>query len=121
MRINGKKIYHILIAEIIALPSSQQYYKILFRDADLDWKNMYILPRIVSLEIKVSNFQYKLINNILYLRKMLFKFGKIGSSLCCFSKTTDETPIHSFCEFHITNQLQNQLKFPLNTSLTFHH
>ena len=36
-RLNSREIYDILIAENAAIPSSQQYYNNLFRDADLDW------------------------------------------------------------------------------------
>ena len=41
---------------------------------------------------------------------MLFKFGKVRSSLCSFHKTIHKTPIQLFHEYHIANQLGKQLK-----------
>ena len=73
-------------------PSSQSYYQKLFQTTNLDWKNIYILPRIVTLDTKVRIFQYKLLNNVLYLNKMLFKFGKINSPKCSICKKEEETP-----------------------------
>ena len=41
-----------------------------------------MLPRIVTKDSRLQVFQYKLLSNVLYLNKMLFKFGKIDSPLC---------------------------------------
>ena len=67
--------------------------------------NIYTLPHTVSLETKVGLFQYKLLNNILYLNQMLFKSRKAGSLLRSFCKTIDKTSLKLFCQCHITNQL----------------
>ena len=37
---------------------------------------------------RLQVFQYTLLNNVLYLHKMIFSFGKIDSPLCSF-----ETPL----------------------------
>ena len=89
-RLNSKEIYDNLIAENVTIRSSQQQYNNLFRDADLEWKISYILPRILSLETKVRVFQCKLLNNNLYLNKMLLTFRKVRSSLCSFCKQQTE-------------------------------
>ena len=60
--LNSREIYDILIAENVAIPSSQQCYNNLFREADLVWKDIDIFPRVVSLETKVKPFQYMLLN-----------------------------------------------------------
>ena len=66
------------------------YYK------NLEWNTIYMLPLIVTKDSRLRLFQYKLLNNVLYLNKMLLRFGKIDSSLCFFCKMTDETPVHLF-------------------------
>ena len=50
-----------------------------------------------TLETKIQIFQYKFLNNILYLNKKLFHFGIISQSKCSFCKLLyDETPQHPF-------------------------
>ena len=53
-------------------------------------------------------FQYKLLNNVFYLNKMLFRFSKVDSCLCSFCKTVDETPHHLFYSCTKAKLLQDQ-------------
>ena len=76
--------------------SQRMYYKNIFQNPNLDGKNIYMLPRIVTKNTRLQVFQYKILNNVLYLNKMLFRFGKIDSPLCSFCKMIDETPLHLF-------------------------
>ena len=39
-----------------------------------------------SLDCYVRSFYYKVLNNVLYLNKKLFIFGKSSPPLCCFAK-----------------------------------
>lgn len=63
-----------------------------------------------TVDTRLQIFQYKLINNVLYVNKMLFKFGKISSPLCSFSKTNDETLFHLFFECIRTDHLFHELE-----------
>ena len=56
-------------------------------------------------------------NNVLYLNKMLSKFGKSGSPLCSFCNVKDETPYHLFYELSHTTSSWNQLRHFLSKSL----
>ena len=118
-RLNSKEIYDIFMQKNVPIPSFHQYYHNLCRDVDLGWKNMYILCSSSWNLVRV--FRYKLLNNVLYLKKMLLKFGKVGSSLSIFCKKIDQTATHLFCEYHITYQLWNQLRCSFKDNLTFHH
>ena len=109
-KLTSKEIYNILISTNILQPSSQNYYQRLFQATSLDWKNIYILPRIVTLDTRFRTFQYKLLNNVLYLNKLLYRFGKIDSPLCSFCKTQEETPFHLFYECSKANNLWVDLK-----------
>ena len=73
-KLNSKEIYNILIESTDSKPSAQIYYKFFFQNSNLDWKTIYMLPRIVTKDSKLQIFQYKLLNKVLYLNKMLFKF-----------------------------------------------
>ena len=81
-RLNSKEIYNFLIAQKEEQTPSRLYYQKKFSNSYLDWKNIYLLVRIVTKDSTVRAFQFKLLNNVLYINKMLFKFGKSGSPLC---------------------------------------
>ena len=74
-----------------------------------------MLPRIVIKDSRLQVFQYKLLNNVLYLNKMLFRFGKIDSPLCSFCKMIEETPLHLFYNCIKTKLLWDQLKDFIST------
>ena len=80
-KLNSKEIYNVLIESTDSKPSAQIYYNFFFQKSNLDWKTIYMLPRIVTKDSRLQEFQYKLLNNVLYLNKMLFKFGKTDSPL----------------------------------------
>ena len=52
--------------------------------SQLDWEKIYLLPFKTTLDTKLREFQYKILNRILYTNKMLFKFKKVDSPLCDF-------------------------------------
>ena len=75
-------------------------------------------PRIVSSNTYMRCFQYKVLNNVLFLNKKLFLFKKSNSPLCSFCKEEDETVFHLyFCCPNVRN-LWNQLKSYLAEDLT---
>ena len=79
-----------------------------------------MLPRIVRKDSRLQVFQYKLLNNVLYLNKMLSKFGKIDSPVHAFCKMIEETPLHLFYNCIKTKLLWDQLKdFISNETLSF--
>ena len=76
------------------------------------------LYAIVTKDSRLRVFQYKILNSVLYLNKMLFMFGKSDSSLCSFCKMIDETPLYLF--LLKTKHLWDQLKeFIFNETLSF--
>ena len=64
-------------------------------------------------------FQYKVLHNILYVKKMLFKLGKVTSLLCSFCKLHDETMMHLFYTCLIVKELWNELKPILSNNFIF--
>lgn len=78
-KITSKELYSILISKINNKPSSNLYFEYLFKDNSIEWKKIYMLPHITTNNTYLRSFQYKLLNNILYLNKKLFTF-KIKAS-----------------------------------------
>ena len=102
-RLSSKQIYNFFISQKEEKTSSKLCYQKKFNDSSLNWKNIYLLVCIVTKDSKLRAFQFKLLNNVLYLNKMSFIFGKIGSPLCFFCDLKDEPPYNLFYECSHTN------------------
>ena len=57
----------------MSTPTSQQYLKTLFPQLNLDRKLIY-LPQVLTKNTSLTAFQYKVLNNVLYLKHKLFQF-----------------------------------------------
>ena len=85
-----------------------------------------MLPRLVTHNTYMRSFQYKILNNILYLNKKLHIFGIKSSPLCSFCNLYDETPCHIFYEcdrvkflwLELVQCFQNTLILPTLTPQT---
>ena len=95
-------------------PTCQSYHEKNFGGYDFNWKLIYRIPRIATLETKIRVFQYKLLNSVPYLNKKLFQFGIISQSKCSFCQLYDETPHHICYECTYAQILWNQLRLYLS-------
>ena len=69
----------------------------LLKDKLLNFIYIYIYIYIyVIFDTATRMFQYKILNNILYLNKLLFKFKKVSTSSCSFCKLVKETNLNIF-------------------------
>ena len=112
LRIEGKKVnfqnlkskslYDSFVSKISSIPTAQKKYNEAFSTytSQLDWEKIYLLPFKTTLDSKLREFQYKILNRILCTNKMLFKFKKVDSPLCDFCEKELETIEHLF--FHCT-------------------
>ena len=55
-------------------------------------------------------FQYKCLNNILYLNCTLFKIGLSDTPLCSFCQTDNETTSHLFFSCHVSEKVWSDLR-----------
>ena len=108
-RLSSKEIYNFLIAQRKEQTLSRFYYQKKFSNSNVDWKKFYLLVRIVTKD--------GTLRNVLYLNKMLFKFGKSESPLCSFCNVKDEAPYHLFYECSHAISIWNQLCHLLSNSL----
>ena len=85
-----------------------------------DWKSIYLSYRKATKNAYARSFQYKVLNNVLYLNKRLALFGLASTSNCSFCGRSDETIDHIFveCSFSIelwhglVNHFDGLLVFP---------
>ena len=73
---------------------------------------------LLTIESQMRIFQYKILNNVLYLNKLLYKMKIVKSPRCYFCREQNETSIHLFCQCKVTldfwSNLQAWLKSILN-------
>ena len=106
-KLNRATLYDILIDANKIKPTSQTYFKNLFPNFKPDWKRINLLPRSVTLDSSFRMFQYKLLNNVLYLNNMLFRFKIVDSPLCSYHNEEEETA--PFISFLFKNQTTGKI------------
>ena len=108
-------MYKIQVLLKYAKPTSQHYFEKHFSPSNFDWKKKLYSSTCCNEWIRVS--QYKLLNNILFLNKMLFKFGIASQSLYSFCNSEEEPPFYSFHDCTHTQNLWNQLQAFISQNL----
>ena len=111
------KDHHLLRSSRIII--SQKYFDNFFANVELPWKEIYVTARKATANSHLRRFNYKIINNSLYLNKKLFQFGKTQSSLCSFCHIEPQTTLHVFHKCSVNTVLWNQLLLFFETDLDF--
>ena len=75
--------------------------------------------RNTTLNTKARLFRYKVLHNIPFVNKMLFRFGEVISTQSPFCKLHDETIMHLFYDCLIVKRIWNHLKSILSNNLNF--
>ena len=76
----------------------------------MEWKKIYSLPFTVTTDTKIREFQYKLLNNIVFTNDKLFRFKMIDSPFCAFCQTEVESLEHLiFFHCNVTKTFWNLL------------
>ena len=107
---SSKEIYSILISNILNKPTSNIYFEKLLENTTLDWSKIYLLPLLSTIDTNLRSFQYKILNNVLFLNKKLCNFGITNTALCSFCKTFEETPKHIFYDCIHVKYLWEELR-----------
>ena len=84
---SSKEIYSILISDTVNKPTSNIYFEKLFENTTLDWSQIYLSPRLATIDTTLLSFQYKILNDVLFLNKKLCTFGKTNTALSSFCIT----------------------------------
>ena len=112
-----EKLSSLSISAIDHHPTSPKYFDNSFPNIELPWKEIYLTARKAIANSHLRCFHYKVINNVLYLNKKSFQFGKTHSPLCSFCPTEAETTLHVFHKCSVTKILWNQLLLFFETNL----
>ena len=90
----SKSAYQNFFKPLLSAPTAQRSLERVLKLTDIDWTKIYILPRITTIESSLRTFQYKILNNILYLNEWLFKFNMVESPLCSLCNQASESVLH---------------------------
>ena len=63
----AKIVYEILIKPIKRNSSAQRTMEAILKEPNIEWSLVYTLPRKVTIDTSTHIFQYKILNNNLYL------------------------------------------------------
>ena len=69
-KLTSKKLYWILVEDVRVPPTARLKYNSIYGDQDFNWKQIYLIPHKVTLDIGTIIFQYKLLNHIVYTSKL---------------------------------------------------
>ena len=94
--LTSRQIYGDFVYSKYRAPSAQQYFISKFGGNDIEWSQIYLIPHSRSIDMKTRIFQFKILNNILYLNARLYKMGIVSSSKCYLCSESNKTTTHLF-------------------------
>ena len=69
--LNSIELFNVQLTPSVEKLTAQTYFDKKFQNLDFEWKNIYALPRRVTINTNLRIFQYKSLHSILYLNDML--------------------------------------------------
>ena len=92
--VSSKQIYRLFQAKKQVLPTAQKKLSDKYPHSLIEWEKVYSLPFRSTLESKLREFQYKILNCIVFTNEKLFRFGITQSPLCTFCQKENESIEH---------------------------
>ena len=83
-KITSRNIYKYMISTISKPHTAQLKYVSLFPDVDFDWNHIYSLTSLITTSTKLREFQYKIINRIVFTNVLLAKAKMVVQVLALF-------------------------------------
>ena len=88
---SSKQIYRLFLEKKQTTPAAKVKLAAKYSDIDVDWKSVYSLSFRPTLESKLREFQFKILNRIVFTNEKLFRFGMADSPSCAFCQTEAES------------------------------
>ena len=101
-KISSKLLYNAFKSKKQIPPTAQIKFQEKFPQLQADWKEIYSFPFTVSIESKIREFQYKILNNIVFTNEKLFRLKMTDSPLCAFCNRETESVEHLFFYCDVT-------------------
>ena len=81
---SSKHIYQSFLAKKQTTPSAKEKLSTKYHHLTIDWKRVYLLSFCTTLETKLREFQFKILNRITFMNEKLFHFDMAESEKCAF-------------------------------------
>ena len=93
---SSKHIYRSFLAKKQTTPTAKDREKLSakYHRLTIDWKRVYLLSVPTTLETKLTKFQFKILNRIVFTNEKLFRFDMAESDKCAFCQTEAESIEH---------------------------
>ena len=92
----SKNLYRECIKKLAVIPVSFHNLQLLYNMSVKEIEQVFLRPRISTLVNKLREFQYKLINNIIYVNHHLYRFNFTSTDKCSYCGKKEETYKHIF-------------------------
>ena len=73
--VSSKQIYPLFLEKKQTTPTAKVKLTAKYSNIDIDWKSVYSLSFRTTLESKLREFQFKILNRIVFTNEKLFRFG----------------------------------------------
>ena len=98
-KLSSKSLYQIFVSKISCKPTAMKKYDKAFNTdtSHLDWEKIYLLPFKTTLHTKLREFQYKILNRILYTNVVVWSSIDLLSLRRCYTRQFLLQLISQFC------------------------
>ena len=100
---SSKHIYRSFLAKTQTTPTAKEKLSAKYHHLTIDWKRVYLLSFRTTLETKLREVQFKVLNRIVFTNEKLFRFGMAESDKCVFCQTEVESIEHSLFSCKISS------------------
>ena len=84
---SSKHIYRSFLANKQTTPTAKEKLSVKYYHLTIDWKRVYLLSFRTTLETKLREFQFKILNRIVFTNEKRFRFDMAESDKCAFCQT----------------------------------
>ena len=102
--ISSKQIYEIFLGKKKIPPTAQRKLTDKYPDINVEWDKVYSLPFRSTLDSKTREFQYKILNCIVYTNEKLYRFGLAPSPSCTLCQKSAESIEHLLFSCKISSE-----------------
>lgn len=100
---SSKQIYRLFLEKKQTTPTAKLKLAAKYSNIDIDWKSVYSLSFRTALESKLREFQFKILNRIVFTNEKLFRFGMADSPTCAFCQTEVESVEHLLFSYRVSS------------------
>ena len=103
--ISPKQIYQIFLQQKQIAPTAKQKLTNKYSNIEIDWEKVYTLAFQCTLDTKIREFKYKILNCIIFTNEKLNLIGVVESPNCTFCQEATESVEHLLFSCRITSNL----------------